>query len=67
MRLDSFLVNHLMPGGTYYSPGNFYNYHPGQQWNYSNVGASLLAIMIEHLTGKSFMNIVEIVFLFHCL
>ena len=38
MRLDSFLVNYLMPGGAYYSPGNFYNYHPGQQWNYSNVG-----------------------------
>ena len=54
MRLDSFLVNYLMPGGTYYSLGNFFNYHPGQQWNYSNVGASLLAIMIEHLTGKSF-------------
>src|SRR3990170_5137473 len=54
MRLDSFLVNYLMPGGTYYSPGNFYNYHPGQQWNYSNAGASLLAVMIEYLTGKSF-------------
>lgn len=54
IRLDSFLVKYLTPGGTYYSPSNFYVYPPGQQWHYSNVGASLLALMIEHLTGKSF-------------
>jgi CubicO group peptidase (beta-lactamase class C family) len=52
--LDSFLVNYFTPGGAYYSQNNFYNYHPGQNLNYSNVGACLLALMVEHLSGKSF-------------
>jgi len=52
--LDSFLVNFLRPGGKYYSSGNFYNYHPGQTYNYSSVGTCLLALMVENLTGKSF-------------
>ena len=51
IRLDSFLVKYLTPGGSY---TNFYNYHPGQTYNYSNIGASLLALMVENLTGKSF-------------
>jgi CubicO group peptidase (beta-lactamase class C family) len=51
---ESFLVNYFTPGGTYYSLNNFYNYHPGQNWNYSNAGSCLLALMVEHLTGKSF-------------
>ncbi len=53
--LNTFLVNYLTPGGTYYSPTNFDNTPPpGQQWNYTSVGCGLLALIIENLTGKSF-------------
>jgi CubicO group peptidase (beta-lactamase class C family) len=53
--LDSFLINYFTPGGTYYSLDNFHNeYHPGQSWDYSNSGASLLALAVEHISGKSF-------------
>ena len=52
--LDTFLVNYYTPGGTYYSSGNFYNYPPGQRYEYSNAGVNLLALIIENLTGKSF-------------
>jgi CubicO group peptidase (beta-lactamase class C family) len=51
---DSFLVNYFTPGGTYYTLQNFYNYHPGQISNYSNTASCLLALMIEHLSGKPF-------------
>jgi len=51
---DSFLVNYFTPGGAYYSQNNFYNYPPGQSWDYSNAGSCLLALMVEHLSGKSF-------------
>jgi CubicO group peptidase (beta-lactamase class C family) len=52
--LDTFLINYLIPGSKYYSQFSFYSYKPGQYYNYSNVGTSLLALMIEKLTGKSF-------------
>ena len=51
---DSFLVNYFTPGGAYYSLNNFYTYRPGQNRNYSNTGSCLLALMVEHLSGKSF-------------
>ena len=52
--LNSFLVNYLTPGGSYYSLNNYGNYRPGEQWNYSNPGAALLALIVENLTGKTF-------------
>jgi CubicO group peptidase (beta-lactamase class C family) len=52
--LDSFLVNYLTPGGSYYSNANFGNYQPGEQWNYSNPGSAVLGLIVENLTGKSF-------------
>jgi CubicO group peptidase (beta-lactamase class C family) len=54
IKLDSFLINYLTPGGKYYSVNNFYNYRPGQKWNYTNVGYGLLALMVENLTGNTF-------------
>ena len=54
IRLDSFLVRYFTPGREYYRTGNFYNYSPGTQWNYSNLDYDLLALMVENLTGKSF-------------
>ena len=52
--LDYFLANYFTPGGSYYSPNNFYNYAPGSTWNYTNEGAGLLSLIVENLTGKSF-------------
>jgi CubicO group peptidase (beta-lactamase class C family) len=43
--LDTFFKNYLT---------SFYAYKPGQYYNYSNVGTSLLALMVEKLSGKSF-------------
>jgi CubicO group peptidase (beta-lactamase class C family)/uncharacterized lipoprotein YbaY len=54
IKLDSFLVNYLIPGGKYYSSTNFANFHPGTKWNYSDVEIDLLALIVQNLTGKSF-------------
>jgi CubicO group peptidase (beta-lactamase class C family) len=44
----------LVPGGKYYSQKVWYNYPPGQEGNYSNVGFVLLGYLIEQLTNQSF-------------
>ncbi|MEJ2103313.1 MAG: serine hydrolase [Ignavibacteriaceae bacterium] len=54
--LDSFLVNYLSPGGVFYSSANYNSsYAPGENWwDYSNVGAVLLAYITEKFSGISF-------------
>ena len=54
IKLDDFLSNYLTPGGSYYAQGNFYNYPPGNQWNYASGDAGLLALMVENITGNTF-------------
>jgi CubicO group peptidase (beta-lactamase class C family) len=54
IKLDTFLINYFMPGGRYFYNANFYNYKPGQEYNYSNTAACLLALIVENLSGKSF-------------
>jgi CubicO group peptidase (beta-lactamase class C family) len=53
--LDSFFVNYLTPTGKWYNAiANFYIWQPGSTSSYSNVGFSLLAFLIEQLSGKDF-------------
>ncbi|MCU0414870.1 MAG: serine hydrolase [Ignavibacteriaceae bacterium] len=53
--LDTFLINYFTPGGTYYNTAhNFVNAAPGTVWNYTNVGASILAYLVEKFSGMSF-------------
>jgi CubicO group peptidase (beta-lactamase class C family) len=55
MMLDSFLINYLTPGGSYYNPNlNFYNKAPGAEWQYSNVASSILALLVERFSDMSF-------------
>ena len=53
--LDTFLRNYFVPGGTYYNAtANFYNYHTGSTYNYSNIGATLAAYLVQRITGDDF-------------
>lgn len=53
--LDTFLINYFTPGGTYYNTAlNFVNAPPGTVYNYTNVGASILAYLVEKFSGMSF-------------
>jgi len=53
--LDTFLLNYLTPGGTWYnSNSSFTNHKPGTYFDYSNVGASLVGLLVESVSGTSF-------------
>jgi CubicO group peptidase (beta-lactamase class C family) len=53
--LDSLMKNYFVPGKEYYSASkNFYNYPPGTQYNYSNVGAALLGYLVQRISGMPF-------------
>ena len=53
--LEDFLEDYLVPGGAYYNSAlNFTYTIPGYSYEYSNIGACLAALMVEHLTGLGF-------------
>ena len=53
--LDYFLANYFTPGGSYYNTNNFLNYPPADTiWHYTNVGVTILAFIIEKLSGVPF-------------
>jgi len=54
--LESFLNNYLLSGGNHYTSGNWYGYPPGSEYNYSNVGVSIIGLLVEILTNTSFEN-----------
>lgn len=45
---------YLDPKGTHYDPANFIKARPGTTYRYSNLGASLAALMIETKAGTSY-------------
>ena len=54
LELEYFLSNYLMIGGEFYSSNNYHNYGPGNQWNYSNIGFALIALIVETIAEQSF-------------
>lgn len=55
--LDTFLRNYFVSGGTYYnSYQNFYGYHTGKGYNYSNIGATLAAYLVQRISGDDYAH-----------
>lgn len=52
--LEDFLTGYLTEGGEYYSQSNYSEIPPQQEFNYSNVGVSLLAYIVEQISGTDF-------------
>lgn len=52
--LGVYLKGYLEKGGANYQQNNFIDFEPGERFNYSNVGASLAAFIVEQATGQSF-------------
>jgi CubicO group peptidase (beta-lactamase class C family) len=53
--LGSFLENYLVPGGSdYNSRENFYDFEPGTEYEYSNIGTALIAYLVERISGTDF-------------
>lgn len=55
LALSYFLENYLKPGGVYYdSESNFFDFEPGTQYEYSNMGSALIGALVEYISGTDF-------------
>jgi len=53
--LAFFLSEYLAPGGQWYYPNqNYYQFAPGQNFEYANVGFALVGHMVERVSGRRF-------------
>ena len=53
--LQDYLTQYFTPGSElYYSNANFTNSMPGENFNYSNIGAALIGLLVEEISNISF-------------
>ena len=52
--MEAYLQGYLETKGTFYQDDNYLHFKPGERYNYSNIGATLCALVIEKATGQSF-------------
>jgi CubicO group peptidase (beta-lactamase class C family) len=52
--LEVFTQGYLTPNGTYYHTTNFYDAEPGTEYEYTNVGSTLIAYLVEILSNTTF-------------
>jgi CubicO group peptidase (beta-lactamase class C family) len=59
MSLPEYLKKVLTPKGAWYEPEIFSTYAPGAKFNYSNIGAALVALVLEGAVGTSFIDFTQ--------
>ncbi|NHJ87953.1 MAG: serine hydrolase [Asgard group archaeon] len=52
--IDEFIFNYLHENGSYFSYGNFNSNEPGTGFDYTNVGSTLVAYLIEEISNSTF-------------
>ncbi|TKD57938.1 serine hydrolase [Flavobacterium sp. ASW18X] len=52
--MEEYVRGYLKENGAYYNKNNYIDFNPGERYNYSNIGATLCALVIEKATGKPF-------------
>lgn len=53
--LGDFLEDYLVPGGAFYQASdNFYDFEPGTEHEYSNIGSALIGLLVEQISGTDF-------------
>lgn len=53
--LGTFIQSYFVPGGADYSASdNFYNFEPGTDYEYSNMGNALIGYLVEVISGQDF-------------
>ncbi|WGH76716.1 serine hydrolase [Tenacibaculum tangerinum] len=57
--MEKYLKGYLEINGAYYQDDNYINFKPGERYNYSNIGATLCALVIEKATGQAFDSFTE--------
>ena len=59
IELDEYITNICLPKSKWYSRDNFLNDKPGSRFEYSNLGASIAARIVEIKSGESFKQFTE--------
>jgi CubicO group peptidase (beta-lactamase class C family) len=60
LELQSYVKDYFTEGGEYYSSDeNFAEEKPGESFSYCNMGYSLLGLLIERISGKSFSQYMQ--------
>jgi len=55
LELNYYLNEYFTPGGEFYnSNSNFTNSTPGANYNYSNIGAALIGLLVEEISSQPF-------------
>ena len=55
IELNNYLSQYLTPGGELYNDSsNFTNSMPGTNYNYSNIGAALIGLLVEEISNQPF-------------
>lgn len=54
MPMEDFLKAYLSEGENFYQADNFIHFKPGERYNYSNIGATLAALVLEKAVGAPF-------------
>ena len=55
IELNNYLSQYLIPGGELYNDNsNFTNSMPGTSYNYSNIGAALIGLLVEEISNQPF-------------
>ena len=55
LELSYYLNQYLTPGGEFYDNDlNFTDYIPGTSFSYSNIGAALIGLLVEEISGQPF-------------
>lgn len=57
--LERFLANSLSKGGKWYSEESFFDFEPGTERRYSNLGAGICEYIIESVTKQDYASFVE--------
>ena len=53
--LEYFLENYLVAGGEFYNASkNYYDFEPGEDYEYSNEGNALIALLVQQISGMDF-------------
>lgn len=52
--METFLQEYLVVGGTYFQEDNYSEFEAGARYSYSNIGATLAALIIEKATGTPY-------------
>ncbi|TFG26944.1 class A beta-lactamase-related serine hydrolase [Candidatus Thorarchaeota archaeon] len=54
LSLEEFTQNYLTSNGSYYSAANFNDGEPGTEYEYTNVGSTLIAYLVEVISNATF-------------